>query len=149
MAKKSRQNVNLDKVVMSFAQLSTAFVSFLVANTLVILLANLLFPGAIVLGHHALSPLMGAIYAMTVVALIAVGVMPVVEYLANQQGTRLTNLHWLILYWVVNTGAIWLVGRMAEVVAFGISSWLVAALLGLVLDLVQGSLMKNVVSRVE
>lgn len=147
--KSARQNVNIDKMVMNFAQLSTALVSFIIANTIVVLLANMFFPQAVVLGHHRLSPLLGAVYAMSFVALIGVGVMPVVEYLANQKGTQLTNTHWLILYWVVNAGGVWLVGRFAEIVGMGISSWIVAVILGLVLDLVQGKLMKDVVSRVK
>jgi len=115
----------------------------------VVLLANLFFPQAVVLGHHMLSPVMGAFYAMAVVSLIAVGVMPVVEYLANQKTVQLTSTHWLLLYWVVNAGAIWLMGRFAELVGMGIDSWVVAVILGLAIDLVQGGLMSNVVSRVK
>lgn len=149
MLKKSRQNVNLDKVVMNFAQLCTALVLFIIGNTLVVLVANFFFPSAIMLGHHRFSPFLGAVYAMSFLSLIAVGVMPVVEYLANQKGMKLTSAHWLMLYWVVNAGGLWLVGRFAEIVGMGISSWAVAVVLGLVLNLVQGGLMKQVVSRVK
>ena len=149
MAKKSSKNINFDYVVMNFAQLSTAWVSFTIGGTLVALLANLFFPQAVVLGHHALSPVMAAIYSMTVISLIAVGVMPVVEYLAKQSEVELTSTHWLVLYWVVNAGSVWLMGRFAELVGLGVSSWVTAVILGLVLDLVQGSLMMNVVSKVK
>lgn len=149
MSQKMSKNVNLDHVVMNFAQLSTALVSFILGSTLVALLANLFFPKLVVLGHHMLSPVMGALYAMTVVSMIAVGVMPVVEYIANQKNVNLTSTHWLLLYWFVNAGALWLVGRFAAIVGMGIDSWIVAVILGLALDLVQGALMIHVVSKVK
>ncbi|MBU1967179.1 hypothetical protein KKH50_02705 [Patescibacteria group bacterium] len=149
MAKKIQKNINIDHMVMNFTQLSAALVSFILGSTLLVLLANLFFPKMIVLGHHLLSPVAGAFYAMTVVSFIAVGVMPVVEYLANQKNINLTSTHWLLLYWVVNTGSVWLVGRFAGIVGMGITSWVVAVVLGLALDLVQGALMNHVVSKVK
>lgn len=149
MAKKSSKTTSLDAMVMNFAQLSTAWVSFTIGGVLVVLLANLFFPQAVILGHHALSPFVGAVYAMATVALIAVGVMPVVEYLIKENNLKLTSTHWLLLYWVVNAGAVWLVGRFAEIVGMGISSWTVAVLIGLALDLVQGGLMMHVVSKIK
>lgn len=136
-------------MVMNFAQLSTAWISFTAGGLLVALLANLFFPKAVILGNHLLSPFTGAVYAMAMVALIAVGVMPVVEYFIKENKLKLTSTHWLLLYWVVNAAAIWLVGRFAEIVGMGISSWLVAVLMGLALDLVQGGLMMHVVSKVK
>ncbi len=149
MAKKSSKNINLDHVVINFAQLSTAWVSFTIGGIFVALLGNLFFPKALVLGNHMISPLMAAVYSMAMVALIAVGVMPVVEYIANQRTMKLTSTHWLVLYWLVNTGAVWLMGRFAEIVGLGVKSWTVAIILGLVLDLVQGGLMMHVVSKVK
>ncbi len=149
MTKKIRQNPNVDKVVISFAQLSAALVSFLLANSLITLIADTIFPRAIVLGNDALTPFAGLLYSMLLVSIIAVGVMPVVEYLANQKGVKLSNFHWLLFYWLVNAGAIWLAGRFAVVVGFGIRSWVVAALLGLVFDLAQGTLMTEFVSRIK
>ncbi|MBU0578833.1 hypothetical protein KKE34_03530 [Patescibacteria group bacterium] len=149
MVKKVLKNTNFSHVVMNFAQLSTALVFFILGSTLVVLLANLFFPKMVVLGHHLISPVTGAVYAMTVVSLIAVGVMPVVEYIAKQKNINFTSTHWLLLYWVVNIGAIWLVGRFAEIVGMGINSWMVAVVLGLALDLVQGALMIHVVSKVK
>jgi hypothetical protein len=149
MAKKSSKRIDFDYVVMNFAQLSTAWVSFTIGSTLVALLANLFFPQAVVLGHHALSPVMAAAYAMAIISLIAVGVMPVVEYLAKQNKLELTSTHWMALYWVVNSGSVWLMGRFAEIVGLGVSSWVAAVVLGLVLDLVQGGLMIHVVSKIK
>ncbi len=149
MAKKKRKNPNIDNVVISFAQLSAAFVSFVLVNSIITLIADALFPQAIFLGNDLLTPFAALLYSMLLVSIMAVGVMPVVEYLANLSQLKLTNLHWLILYWLVNTGALWLAGRFAAVIGFGISSWLVAVLLGLAFNLAQGSLMTNLVSRVK
>lgn len=143
------KNPNLDKVVISFTQLSAAFVSFILANSLITLVADLFFPRAIVLGNNELSAFAGLLYSMLLVSIIAVGVMPVVEYLANLKGAKLTNLHWLLFYWLVNAGAIWLAGRFAAVIGFGIRSWLVAVMLGLAFNLAQGTLMTEFVSRVK
>lgn len=149
MAKKSSSKTNLDAMVMNFAQLSTAWVSFTIGGVLVALLSNLFFPKAVILGNHLLSPFVGAVYAMAMVALIAVGVMPVVEYLIKENKWKFSSTHWLLLYWVVNAGSMWLVGRFAEIVGLGISSWMVAVLVGLALNLVQGGLMMHVVSKVK
>ena len=133
----------------NFTQLSTAWVSFTIGSTLVALLANLFFPKAVVLGNHLVSPLVGAIYAMAMVSLIAVGVMPVAEYMAKQNNTQLTSSHWLIIYWIVNAGSVWLTGRFAGLVGMGVSSWVTTIIFGLVLDLVQGGLMMNVVRKIK
>ena len=133
---------------MNFTQLSAAWASFTAGSVLVTLLANLFFPRAVVLGNHLLSPLMGAFYAMTVVSLIAVGLMPVVEYIVKENKLKLTSTHWLVLYWVVNAASLWLMSRFAELVGLGLSSWAVAVALGFVIDLVQGGLMMHVVSKV-
>jgi hypothetical protein len=133
---------------LNFTQLSTAWASFTAGSVVVTLLANLFFPKAVVLGNHLLSPLTGAVYAMAVVSLIAVGLMPVVEYVAKENKLKLTSTHWLVLYWVVNAVSLWLMGRFAELVGLGLNSWMVAVSLGFMINLVQGGLMMHVVSKV-
>ncbi len=134
---------------MNFTQLSTAWVSFTMGSAVTTLLANLFFPKAVVLGNHELSPFVASFYAMAIVSLIAVGIMPVAEYFAKENKFKLTSTHWLVLYWVVNATSLWLMGRFAQLVGLGLSSWMTAILLGLVIDLIQGGLMKQVVSQVK
>jgi len=133
----------------NFTQLSTAWASFTAGSVVVTLLASLFFPRAVVLGNHLLSPVMSAVYAMSVVSLIAVGVMPVAEYVAKQNKIKMTSTHWLVLYWVVNAGSLWLMGRFAELVGLGLNSWMVAVSLGFIIDLVQGGLMMHVVGKIK
>ncbi len=139
----------LEQPMTSFAQLSAALFAFIIGNTLVVIVANMFFPQAVVLGNQLLTPFQGALYSMTIVALMAVGIIPIVEWVANWYQLNFSNTQWLALYWVLNAGAVWLVARFALIAGLGISSWLVAVVLGLVLNLVQGWLMANVVGRVD
>lgn len=143
-----RANRVTQPVMTSMGQLSMALVLFVVVNTVVILLANMLFPQSVVLGNDLISPVMAAIYSMVVLSLMAVGMMPVIEFVTVQQKMNLTSTHWMLLYWVINTGGLWLLSRFAELLGMGLRSWVVAVVLGLVLNLVQGMVMMKVVSKV-
>lgn len=135
--------------VMNVAQLSTALVVFLLVNTLITLIANVMFPSALVLGNHLLSsPLIAAAYSMGVVSLLVVGAMPVIESLAERAKIRLNDGHWAVLAWALNIASVRIVAQFAELLGMGISSWKVAVTLGLALSLAQGLMMKKVVKQV-
>jgi len=68
---------------------------------------------------------------------------------AKQNKIKMTSTHWLVLYWVVNAGSLWLMGRFAELVGLGLNSWMVAVSLGFIIDLVQGGLMMHVVGKIK
>lgn len=144
MKKKSKKT----PVMMDFVQLSLAWLAFTAGSVVVTLFANLFFSRAIVLGNHFVSPFWGAVYAMAMVSLITVGVMPIIEQISWKKKLNLTSSHWIVMYWVINSGAIWVTARFTEFIGMGINSWLVAVALGFVLDLVQGGLMMHVVSKV-
>jgi uncharacterized membrane protein YvlD (DUF360 family) len=71
----------------------------------------------------------------------------VIEAASEASGTKLSNGQWMGLYMVINVVAIWVLARLAEDIGFGISSWVVAVILGALLNLVQGVLIMSVVSR--
>jgi hypothetical protein len=132
--------------ISSFNQLVLATVVFWLGNSVLLLLANELFPGLIVLGTHLISPLMAAVYAGGVISLVGVSATPIIESVAMKRHIRLTEMHWMTLYFLLNTAIIWLVSRFSELVGMGISVWWVALVMGLVFDVIQGMLMKYVVS---
>lgn len=131
----------------NFMQLITATITFWLSGAVLLLLANLVTPGLVVLGTNTISGVMGALYAGGVIALVGVSAIPVLEFLSAELKMKLGNMHWMLLYLIINTGAIWLVSRFAELVGFGIGAWWVAVVLGVILDMIQGWLMTSVVSK--
>ncbi len=125
---------------LSAQQLTKIFVVWMVGHTLVVWLANYLFPMQVVLGNSALSPMVALVLSMVVFTLIAVGALPVIEYVAEIQKKRLMTMDWMVLYAVINTVGFWVVARFAEQLGLGLGSWLVALALGLVVDMIQGVL---------
>lgn len=133
----------------NFSQLSLAWLVFTLGSVVTVLFSNLFFPRFIELGNDITSPLLGAVFSMLVVSLIAVGMMPIIENFAQQNKIELTSTKWLIIYWIIDATAIWIMGRLAAVVGLGISSWLVAVMLGLAINLIQGGLMMHVVGKIK
>jgi hypothetical protein len=123
---------------MSAAQLSLTFVAWMIAHSVIFYLANRFFPEAVVLGTHLFSTWQAVLYSSLVFTLITVGSIPVVEMLAAAIKRTLTGMDWMVLYFVINTVGIWIVARFAEQLGLGISSWVVAVVLALVIDAVQG-----------
>lgn len=148
MQASARKNQPLNPT-MSLTQLSVGFVGFFIANAIVFYLANRLFPTQLVLGTHLLTPFAALMYANFVFTLLLVGATPVIEAVAEQTQTKLKDMHWMGLYFVINTAALWFVARFAEQLGLGIASWLVAVLVAIVLDFVQGMVVKVVTDNVK
>lgn len=107
-------------------------------NSLVIFLANLLFPANIVLGTYALTPMWSLYLAVIELTILGTMVIPLVYYHQWQRGVMYSTKEWMLVYFVVNTTAIWGIARFADKIGFGISAWYVAILLGAALDWIQG-----------
>lgn len=122
---------------MSFVQLLSMLVGLFIANSLVTYVAHLLFPGHIVLGNHQIDPWSALFMAMAILSVVDVGATPVIQLVSDMFKLRLANRDWMVLYFVINAVTLWFIGRLAEMVGMGISSWLVAGLLSLVLTGVQ------------
>lgn len=99
------------------------------ANFLVIYLANSMYPTLWVLGNASLTPLKAIIFSsflLTVAGKVAREVFP-------KWGIKVSGrLNKFLLYWVVNSAALWLIARMAFLTGFGISAYYYALLLGFV-----------------
>lgn len=55
-----------------------------------------------------------------------------------------SSAEWMASYFVLNFVGVWVVARFANQLGFGISSWVVALVLAVVLDVVQGAAMMQV-----
>lgn len=118
-----------------------SYIALFIVNTVVIFLASVIFPLYVVLGTFNLSTSWSLIHSMTLLALANVFVIPFVREYEHRAGKMFTNNQWMAVYFVINFIGIWLIARFADQVGFGISSWLVAAVLALVLNIVQAIVM--------
>lgn len=112
-----------------------------VVNSLVVFLANQWFGDQVVLGTLHITRGWALIHSMGTLSLIGTFVVPFVRKLEERQGRMLTSKEWMMGYLVINVIGVWLVSRFAEQMGFGITSWRVAIVLGVVLNLIQGAVM--------
>lgn len=115
-----------------------SFVVLLLANTLVLLLANLFFPTHVVLGTFSLSPIWSLYLATTQLTVVTTFMIPLVYYHEWKRSKQYSDKEWMLVYFLANVILVWILARFADKLGFGISSWFVALVLGFALDLVQG-----------
>lgn len=113
-------------------------------NSLVIYLANLWFPHHVVLGTQSLSPIWALFLSMGFLSLINTFAIPFMNQYEKSRKQPLTPKDWITAYFVLNFIGLWLVTRAAEQLGLGITSWLVAAILAVILDVFQGIAMIQV-----
>jgi len=123
---------------LNFMQLVRLFGIWFFAQSVVLAAATYFFSASVVLGTNTISPFSALLYSMFVQTLIAIGAVPLLELLQDFQQKNLGTTSWMLFYFGVNTIGIWLISRFAEQLGLGLSSWIVAAVLGLVFSLVQG-----------
>ncbi len=127
-------------------QLSVMFVLTTAFAIITVFLANVFLPNHVVLGNNIFSPGAALIYSMITYGLLSVGAVPVVEWLAEKRESHLTENKWMLVWFVVNFFAFWIVARFAELLGLGISSWRVVAVLALIMDILQASIMDVVLT---
>ncbi len=125
-------------------QLAKLFIVTALVNGLVIYLANILAPQAVVLGSARASYSWALIHSAKGLAIIGMLAVPAMEYWQAKRNKVLTMNEWMLAYLVINTGGLWWISRYADDLGLGISSWTVALVLGAVLDFAQGMSMSLV-----
>jgi hypothetical protein len=120
------QNPDLILVISFFILFAT--------SSLIIFLANLLFPKDVVLGNLHITKTWAIIHSMSALALVNTLTIPLVRMFTPKQ--------WLITYFFINFFSLWVIARLAEQLGLGLSSWLTTALLALALNLSQGILLQ-------
>jgi len=118
-----------------------SYVLMFVTNFAVIYLGNMFFPKNIVLGTMSLTPIWSIALSMGVLTLIDTFAIPVVRVIENSRKRMFSNVDWMVAYFLINFVGVWLVARGAEQLGMGITSWVVALILALILDFVQGVVM--------
>ncbi len=110
------------------------FLSFWVTNSLFFFLVSLIWPQAVVLGNNVRSPITAALISGFLLTFI----ITIVPYLLKVLGYKIKKGKQLTLvYFVANSGGIWLIARMAKFIGFGISVFWVALMLAVLISLLQ------------
>jgi uncharacterized membrane protein YadS len=105
-----------------------------VANAIVIYLASLLFPMLVVLGNDKVPNILALLFTALLLTLILSLVAPVSKILKLKvTGDLSINT----TYGIANIAGLWVLGRLASFIGLGISSFVVAIVLGVILSIVQ------------
>lgn len=113
------------------------FVMFAI-NAIVIALANMFFPNAVVLGTGTINYHWAIIHSMGTLAFVSILAVPIIEWYAEINRLELSSKTWMLYYLVVNFLALWIIGRFSGELGLGLSSWRVVLILAAVLDFAQG-----------
>ena len=110
------------------------FLSFWVANTVVLLLGSVVLKSNVVLGYDNLSAPMAAIIS----GLILTGLIYLVPEVVKRSGYKIKDQNiWVAAYFIANVAIIWIIKRLAIITAFGISSIFWVLVVALVVTLVE------------
>lgn len=140
---KSAKSVKNPLAPNSNMYLVITFFSLYLVNALVVAFASSFFPNHIVLGTMSMTSTWALAHSMGVLALIGTFSIPFIHMYEKYLGRNLTPNEWMIKYFFINFIGIWLIARMATQFGFGISSWMVAVVLAIVLDFLQGIVMMS------
>ena len=97
-----------------------------------------MFPNAIVLGNEFITKGWAIIHSMGTLALINTFAIPVIRQIEIKKGRMLTPKEWMIKYFIINFVGVWGLARFSFELGMGISSWVVALFLAVILDVFQG-----------
>lgn len=114
------------------------YLTLFVINILVIYLANLLFPQYVVLGTAHVSKTWAILHTMGILALVDTFAIPFFREIEKAKGKMFTSKDWMAAYFILNFVGVWLITRLADQLGFGITSWVIAAILAVILNLAQG-----------
>ena len=110
------------------------FLSFWVANTVVLLLGAVVLRNNVVLGNDKLSVPLAAIIS----GLILTGLIYLVPEVVKRSGYKIKDQNiWVAAYFIANVAIIWIIKRLAIITAFGISSIFWVLVVALVVTLVE------------
>lgn len=145
----SQQSTKAVATTTSFNLMAVIFGALFVTHAVVIYVASLMFPEAVVLGTNTISPMMAVLYSVFVFTLIVVAAMPVIDAYQTAQRKVLSNMQWMVIYFVLNFVGLWLVARFAEQLGLGLASKYVVLALALGLDIVQGLIVTTLMKKMK
>ena len=112
------------------------FIIFAV-NSLVLYFANLLFPTQIVLGNQSVTYGWSFIHNMATLAILNIFLIPLIREYENKIGKMIESICWIKTYFIANFIGLWILGRFANELGMGLSSWTIALFLALALSIAQ------------
>ena len=118
-----------------------SFITLFVVNNLVLHIANMIAPDAIVLGTASISHWWAMYHSMFKLTVIGTFIMPLVTLYEWKNKVVFTSKQWMLTYLVVNFVALWCISRFANNLGLGFSSWFVILIFAGVLDMAQGMAM--------
>ncbi len=120
------------------SEISKMYFVHFALNALVLSLATLLAPKAVVFGTEFISPSWGVFHAVSLLSLIGILFVPVFELVRENIQRELSMQDWMLGYFIINFISVWVISRFAEQLGFGISAWWVGAIVAVFLDFAQG-----------
>lgn len=114
------------------------FLSFWVVNTVVLLVASVIFSGNVVLGNSRVSTPMAAIIS----GLIITGLNYLVQPLVAKSGFRVKGNLMAGVYLVANIVFVWIIKRFALTLGLGVFNILYTVLVGILLTAGQWAVVK-------
>ncbi len=119
-------------------------VSISVVNAIVLYVGSMLFPTDLVLGNNILSPVLAALVTGTILS----AVMALLEPILKSLKLKIKNeMHLALVYLVFNILGLWVLAKLANYSGFGVSSYMVVVVLGLVLNTLQYGVWKMLDSK--
>lgn len=120
------------------SEISKMYFVHFALNALILSLATLIVPKAVVFGTEFISPSWGIFHVVSLLSLIGILFVPVFELVRENIQRELSMQDWMLGYFVINFVSIWVISRFAEQLGFGISAWWVGAIIAVFLDFAQG-----------
>ena len=119
---------------------AVSFLTFWVVNTVVLLVANSIFGGNVVVGNQSISTGLSAIFA----GLVLTALIPLAPKAVEQTGYKIKNQNvWPAIFLASNIVVLWILKRLAMVTGFGISSILWVLILAIVITFVELAVAKT------
>jgi len=119
---------------------AVSFLTFWVVNTVVLLGANAIFGGNVVVGNQSISTGLSAIFA----GLILTALIHLAPIAVEKNGYKIKNQNvWPAIFLASNIVVLWILKRLAMVTGFGISSILWVLILAIVITFVELAVAKT------
>ena len=119
---------------------AVSFLTFWVVNTVVLLIANAIFGGNVVVGNQSISTGLSAIFA----GLILTALIPLAPKAVEKSGYKIKNQNiWPAIFLSLNIVTLWILKRLAVVTGFGISSILWVIILAIIITFVELAVAKT------
>lgn len=117
--------------------LPITYIILFAVNSLILYFANLLFPNQIVLGNQSVTYGWSFIHSMGTLAMLNLFLIPLVKEYENKTGKIINSLCWMKTYFISNFIGLWILGRFANELGMGLSSWTIALFLAFALSIAQ------------